>query len=462
MFPKNFVWGSATASYQLEGAWKEDGKGLSIWDEFSHTPGKILDATNGDVACDHYHRFRDDVALMKQMGMKAYRFSISWPRLLPEGTGKVNEAGVKFYSDLIDALLEAGITPYMTLYHWDLPLALQEKGGWSNRQIVEWFAAFTELVADRFGDRVKNYITINEISVFIKGIINGVHAPGILTTPNYYVKAYHNILLAHGRALQVLREKVKDAQVGIGPALVPFMPYSDADIEACRNIVFSVKRTVDGKPNNAIVDFINVPSMLLDPIVFGKYPEDGLEIIGKYLPDGWQEDMKIIHQKIDFIGFNCYQGKYAVADGDGVKLLPKAAGYARTAIDWPMNPECIYWVARFLYERYQLPLIVTENGISTHDWISLDGKVHDYNRIDYTQRHLLQLEKAIEEGIDVRGYFHWSFMDNFEWSRGCYDRFGLVYVDYATQERTVKDSGWFYKEVVETNGERLHYFGNEN
>lgn len=459
MFPKNFVWGSATAAYQIEGAWNEDGKGPSIWDEFSHTPGKILDGTDGDVACDHYHRFREDVKLMKELGLKAYRFSVSWPRLLPCGTGEVNEAGVRFYSELIDALLEAGITPYMTLYHWDLPLALQEKGGWCNREISDWFAEFTRLIADRFGDRVKHFITVNEISVFIKGIVNGVHAPGIRTTPDYYVKAYHNILLAHGKAVGVLRERVPGARVGVGPAILPFMPEKDEDLEACRHAMFAVKRKIDGKETDALAGFLNVPSMLLDPVVFGAYPEDALEVIRPYLPASWQEDLKIVNSPVDFIGFNCYQGKFAEADEKGgIRISKKAAGHPRTAIDWPVDPACIYWSARFLYERYRLPLIVTENGISAHDWVSLDGKVHDPNRIDYLNRHLLQLEKAMDEGAKVQGYFCWSTMDNFEWSRGYFDRFGLIYVDFATQKRIVKDSGFWYKRVIETGGAHLHRF----
>ena len=456
MFPKDFVWGSATAAYQIEGAWNEDGKGLSVWDAFSHTPDKIFDGTTGDIACDHYYRFREDVALMKELGLKAYRFSVSWPRILPNGRGEINEKGLRFYSDLVDALLDAGITPYITLYHWDLPLALQEKGGWSNRDTADAFEEFTAVVADRLGDRVKHFITINEISVFIKGIINGVHAPGLRMSPYYYVKAFHHILLAHGKAVRVLRERVSNSIVGVGPALVPYMPKTDGDIEACRNTIFSVKRMIDGKPNNAIGEFINVPSMLLDPVVFGYYPTDGLEVIENYLPANWQADMEVIHQPIDFIGFNCYQGKFATADGTGVRFVEKTPGYARTAIDWPINPECIYWTARFLYERYRLPLIVTENGISTHDWVSLDGKVHDPNRIDYLNRHLLQLERAMDQGIRVLGYFCWSTMDNFEWSRGYFDRFGLIHVDYETQKRTIKDSGYWYKEVIKTNGAHLH------
>ena len=459
MFPKEFAWGAATASYQIEGAWNEDGKGLSIWDEFSHTPGKVKNNDTGDTACDHYHRFREDMALMKQLGLKAYRFSVSWPRILPEGTGAVNPKGLRFYSELVDALLEAGIEPYCTLYHWDLPLSLMEKGGWSNPESARWFADYTQQVAQLFGSRVKHYFTFNEVSVFIKGIINGNHAPGLLMTPDYYVKAFHNILRAHGEAVRVLREKAPGAKVGIAPAILPYVPRTEGDAEACRRMLFATKRTIDGKPNKPIESFINVPSMLLDPIVFGKYPEDGLEVIEKYLPSNWQADMEGIARPIDFIAFNTYQGRVAMDDGHGgLTLEPLKAGYARTAIDWPVTPACLYWVARFLWERYKLPVYVSENGLSSHDWICLDGKVHDSYRIDYLNRHLLELEKALGDGADVRGYFQWSLMDNFEWARGYFDRFGLIYVDYPTGTRTVKDSGYWYSEVIATNGASLHRY----
>lgn len=459
MFPKNFTWGAATASYQIEGGWNEDGKGPSIWDEFCHTPGKIRNGDTGDVACDHIHRYKEDVQLMKQLGLKAYRFSISWPRVIPEGTGKVNEAGIQFYSDLVDELLANGIEPFITLYHWDLPLRLQEKGGWCNRESADWFAEYTALIADRLGDRVKHFFTFNEISVFIKGIITGDHAPGIQMTPGYYVKAYHNILCAHGRAVQELRKKIDGVKVGFAPAILPYVPETEADIDACRKALFAVKRTINGAPDNSLRMFINVPSMCLDPIVFGKYPADGLEVIEKYLPDGWQEDMKTISQPVDFIAYNCYQGRTTRDDGKGgVTIVQPKVGYPRTAIGWPVNPPCIYWVARFLWERYQLPLYITENGMSAHDWISLDGKCHDPNRIDYLNRHLLQLEKAIDEGANVAGYFQWSLMDNLEWSEGYFDRFGIIYVDYPTGERTVKDSGYWYSQVIATNGQHLHQF----
>lgn len=459
MFPKNFCWGAATASYQIEGGWDLDGKGPSIWDEFSHTPGKVKNNDNGDIACDHIHRFREDVQLMKKLGLKVYRFSFSWPRILPDGTGKVNEAGVKFYSDLIDELLANGIQPYATLYHWDLPLRLMEKGGWSNPDSADWFAEYTALIADRFGDRLKNYFTFNEISVFIKGIVTGVHAPGLQMTPDYYVKAYHNILRAHGRAVKVLREKVADAKVGVAPAFLPYIPKTEADVAACRKNVFAVKRIIDGAPNKPIETFFNCISMFLDPIVFGAYPADGLAVIEKHLPAGWEKDMEEISAPIDFIGFNTYQGRVVTDDGSGgINMVPMKVGYARTAIDWPVNPECLYWSPTYLWERYKKPIYVTENGLSSHDWISLDGKVHDMSRIDYLNRHLLQLEKAIDDGADVRGYFQWSLMDNFEWARGYYDRFGLIYVDYPTGQRTIKDSGYWYRQVIDTNGKKLHEF----
>ena len=459
MFPKDFVWGAATASYQIEGAWNEDGKGPSIWDVFSHSPGKIMNNDSGDQACDHYHRFRDDVKLMKELGLKAYRFSISWPRVIPDGVGEINELGLRFYSDLVDALLEAGIEPYVTLYHWDLPQALFERGGWINRDIADWFGEYTAVIADRLGDRVKHFFTLNEPSVFIKGVMNGIHAPGLKMTAEYYVRFYHNMLRAHGRAVQVIREKVDGAKVGIAPATVPLIPKTADDVEACRKNYFAVKRIDNGQPVNSIENFINVPSMLLDPIVFGMYPEDGIEVVEKHLPSNWRDDMTLISQPIDFIAFNTYQGRVSVSDRKGgIIHEKKPIGYARTAIDWPIVPECLRWASKFLYERYHLPLYISENGLSCHDVISLDGKVHDPNRIDYLNRHLLGLEKSIDEGVDVRGYFQWSLMDNYEWARGYFDRFGLIFVDYPTQQRIVKDSGHWYRRVIETNGASLYDF----
>lgn len=459
MFPENFVWGAATAAYQIEGGWDLDGKGPSIWDAFCHTPGKIRNGDTGDVACDHIHRYKEDVQLMKQIGLKAYRFSISWPRVLPDGVGKVNEAGLRFYSDLVDELLANGIVPYVTLYHWDLPLRLQEKGGWCNPESAQWFADYTQLIAQRLGDRVKHFFTFNEIGVFLKGIMNGVHAPGLQMGPDYYVKAFHNVLRAHGEAARILREQIPGVRIGFAPSVNPYIPATEADVEACRKMMFAVKRWVNGHANQPLKSFVSMASMCLDPLVFGKYPEDGLEVIGAYLPEGWQEDMPKLAGTLDFVGNNCYQGKVMESDGEGgIRSIPMDVGYPRTAIGWPIEPDCLYWNSRFLWERYHLPVYFTENGMSSHDWVSLDGKVHDFSRIDYLNRHLLGLEKAINEGVKVEGYFQWSLMDNFEWAEGYFDRFGLIHVDFQTQKRTIKDSGWWYKEVIQSGGKKLHEF----
>ena len=457
MFPKDFMWGAASSALQSEGAWNEGGKGLSVWDVHAHTPGKIKDGYNLDVACDFYHRFREDIALMKQLGLKAFRFSFSWPRLIPEGKGRVNEEGVRFYNEVIDELLANDIIPFPTMYHWDLPQSLMELGGWANPQIADWFGEYAALLAERFGDRVKYFATFNEPSIFMKGVVQGVYPPGHKTSPNYYVKAWHNMLRAHGKAVQELR-KVPGAVIGIVPTISPLIPHTEADVAACKEQLFRVKRIIDGKVEDASKTFISVSSMVLDPIVFGKYPEDGLEIIGQYLPENWQADMELISQPIDFIGINCYNGKPAVAQGAGVHRLPKVQGAAHSAAGWPITPECLRWVTTFVAERYGKPIYITENGITCHDRVSLDGKVHDPNRIDFLNRYLLELEKAIDAGVDIRGYLQWSFMDNFELLMGYTERFGLVYLDYATQKRTIKDSGYWYKRVIETNGESLHDF----
>lgn len=458
MFPKDFHWGAASASYQIEGAWNEDGKGLSIWDVFCHTPGKILNGDTGDVACDHYHRFRDDVKLMREMGLKAYRFSLSWPRLIPDGVGAVNEKGVAFYRELLMALRDAGIEPYITLYHWDLPWKLQERGGWVNPESPEWFRQYAHVVGENFGDLAKYFITFNEPSVFIKGYVNGNHAPGLLTSADYYVKIHHNTLKAHGHAVRELRALVPDAQIGCAPCSTPYFPETQDDAQACKEQYFAVKRRIANQQPRYLETFFDVPSMFLDPIVFGEYPEDGLDVIRDYLPEGWESDMPLISEPIDFIAENIYQGRRARRCADGIEIVKSTPGYPRTAINWPVEPECMYWMVKFIYERYRKPMIISENGLSCHDWICLDGKVHDPNRIDYVNRHLLWLEKAMDEGVDMRGYMHWSIMDNLEWSKGYFDRFGMIYVDFKTQERILKDSALWYRDVIASNGELLHRF----
>ena len=450
-FRKDFIWGAATASYQIEGAAFEDGKGPSVWDRFSHEPGKVLEGHTGDVACDHYHRFREDVQLMKAMGVKNYRFSISWPRLIPQGVGEVNEQGVTFYNALIDELLAAGIRPIVTLFHWDYPAALQARGAWENPESPAWFLEYATLCARRFGDRVKDFITFNEPQCFIGlGYCTGVHAPGYVLPPSATIPMSHHVLLAHGLTVSMLRETVPGVRVGYAPCGDPRIPASDRaeDIEAARKAYFSVPGSAKDWPFSV--------SWWSDPAILGRYPEDGLEHFGQYLPAGWEKDLKTICQPLDFYCQNIYTGRLdRAADKQGWAELLQPVGHPKTAIQWAVTPDALYWGPKFLYERYKLPFMITENGMSSHDVVSLDGQVHDPQRQDYMHRYLLAYKRAAEDGVDAIGYLAWSLMDNYEWANGYTDRFGLVYVDYGTQERIVKDSFHWYKTVMESNGENL-------
>lgn len=443
-FRKDFMWGAATSSYQIEGAAKEDGKGKDIWDVFTNQPGKIYGGHTGEVACDHYHRFREDVAIMKEMGLKAYRFSINWSRVLPEGTGKVNEKGIAFYSELIDALLEAGIEPFVTLYHWELPYELYKKGGWMNSEIVEWFGEYAALVSERFSDRVTHFFTLNEPQCFVGlGFLNGEHAPGVKAPLEDTFLMAHNAMKAHGRAVQQLRAHAKQpVQIGYAPTGTMSYPFSEKpeDIEAARTHLFELQG-LDNWTWNV--------SWWSDPVLLGAYPEEGLCLYEKYLPKITDADLKLMSQPIDFYGQNIYNGKCVRMGADGKpEVVERPEGFPRTAMDWPITPECLHWGPKFLYERYQKPIYITENGLSCHDIISLDGKVHDPNRIDFLHRYLSELEKATEDGVDIRGYFEWSLMDNFEWACGYSERFGLIYVNYQTQKRIWKDSAYWYKDWI--------------
>lgn len=446
-FRKDFVWGAATASYQIEGAFDEDGKGRNIWDEFTHTDGKISDKSTGDIACDHYHRYKEDVKLMAELGIKAYRFSVSWSRILPDGTGEVNQKGIDFYNALIDELLKYGIEPYITLYHWDLPYALHLKGGWLNDDISDCFERYTEIAAKSFGDRVKNFITFNEPQVFVGcGYLEGSHAPGYKLSDKELLHICHNVLKAHGKAVRVLRANVKDVNIGFTSASSPLVPVSENDTEAARSAYFSC-----GKGN-----FIFSNAFWHDAVVFGKYSESLVNAYGDDFPAFTDDDMKLISSPIDFIGLNIYTGAYVKANKDGyAERLDPVQGHPHTAIGWDIVPETLYWGTKFFYERYKLPVFITENGMSAHDCISLDGKVHDPNRIDYLNRYLLELKKSAEDGTDIRGYFQWSLLDNFEWAKGYSERFGMIYTDYPTQKRIVKDSGHWYKNIIGSNGEKL-------
>ena len=446
MNTKKIVWGAATASYQIEGAWNEDGKGLSIWDVFTHEPSRIWGGHTGDMACDHYHRFREDVKLMKELGIQAYRFSISWARLFPNGIGDVNDAGVRFYSDLIDALLEAGIEPYITLYHWDLPYELHKKGGWLNEDSKVWFAEYAAKVTELYSNRVTHFITLNEPPCFVgNGYFSGVHAPGLKVTYKDLFQIAHNVLKAHGAAVIAMRKSaVRPIKIGFAPNCNPAYPVTDspADIEAARKKMFSCPPLGDRVLFNV--------AWWSDPVILGRYPEDGLKLYKDYLPEITEEDMKLISQPIDFYGQNVYNGKAVKAGADGKpEFVERKPGFPKTAIQWPITPECMYWGPKFLYERYGLPVVITENGMSAHDTVSLDGKVHDPNRIDFMERYMTQLERAAKDGADIQGYFAWSFMDNFEWACGYAERFGLVYVDYETQQRIPKDSAFWYRDWIQ-------------
>ncbi|MBI4532989.1 MAG: beta-glucosidase [Candidatus Melainabacteria bacterium] len=433
LFPQGFVWGAATAAYQIEGAWNLDGKGESIWDAFSHTPGKVANGDTADVSCDHYHRFAEDIALMRQMGLKAYRFSISWPRVLPTGRGPVNWVGLDFYDRLVDTLLVAGIEPYITLYHWDLPQVFQDIGGWENREVASYFADYASVLVNRLGDRVRFWITLNEpwVVAFL-GYRTGEHAPGI-TDEKRALQVAHNLLVAHGLAAQALRTHMPGAQVGIALNLWPTESVSNAseDIAA------------------AELAWQKDCGWFLSPLLKASYPSDVWEKYGELVPDVAPGDLALISQRLDFLGINYYSRTVMSAQG----TVSPVAGSQYTEMGWEVQAPALRRLLVRLKKDYQaIPLYITENGCAFKDEMSQDGQVHDQKRIDFLQQHLSQARLAIGDGVDLRGFFVWSLMDNFEWAHGFNKRFGLVYVDYPTQKRIVKDSGKWYAQVIKQNG----------
>ncbi len=449
-FKQGFIWGAATASYQIEGAYQEDGKGLSIWDRFSHEEGKVYGGHTGDVACDHYHRYAQDAALLKELGIPAYRFSLCWPRLLPDGVGRVEQRGVDFYDRLIDELLKNGVRPFVTLFHWDYPCALQARGAWQNPDSPKWFAEYAQLCAQRFGDRVKDFFTFNEPQCFLGlGYVKGEHAPGYRMPPSGTIPMSHHVMVAHGMAVDALRAYAPGVRVGYAPCGNPRIPATDspADVEAARKAYFAVPSDPYGWQWNV--------SWFSDPVMLGRYPEDGLRLYGLYLPAGWEKDLDAMRRPLDYYAQNIYNGPVvrAAQNDAGYEEVPYPEGYPRTAIGWPVTPEALYWGPRFLYERYQTPFIITENGMSAHDVVSVDGAVHDPNRQDFMQRYLRAYRRAAEDGVDGMGYVAWSLMVHYEWAYGYSERFGLVYVDYQTQERIVKDSARWYSRVIREYGE---------
>ena len=449
-FPKTFTWGAAAAAYQIEGAWDTDGKGPSIWDTFSSQPGRVWDKDHGRTACDHYHRYREDAALMSEIGLQAYRLSVSWPRVMPEGTGAVNGKGLDFYDRLVDELLARGIEQWVTLFHWDLPQALFQRGGWLSPEIPGWFAEYAAAVVDRLSDRVTRWMTLNEPQCFVGlGHLTGEHAPGLKLTMGENLLIAHHALLAHGRAVQAIRSRARrPAQVGWAPMGISFYPATASPEDAAA----TEQAYADVGPGH----FWN-NRWWGDPVVLGRYPEEGLRAYGADVPKFPASDLDLIRQPIDFYGCNVYSGTPIRAGRDGKpEAAPFPPGYRHTHFLWKVTPEALYWCAKDLAARYRLPLVVTENGMTNCDWVALDGGVHDGARIDFLHRYLLQLHRAIREGVDVRGYFHWSILDNFEWAEGYKHRFGLVHVDYETQKRTLKDSAFWYRDVIRSHGTSLY------
>lgn len=442
-FPNDFVWGAATASYQIEGAWNEDGRGESIWDRFSHTPGKVLNGDTGDVACDHYHRWRDDIKLMKDLGIKAYRFSIAWPRVLPGGSGKVNEAGIEFYSQLVDGLLEIGIEPYATLYHWDLPQALQDKGGWTKRMVVDAFMVYVDISTRALGDRVKNWITLNEpwVSAFV-GYRDGRHAPGHMDLDEA-VAASHHLLLSHGRSVPIIRANVKEANVGITLNLTPQVPASQS--------------LADRQAANWVDGYIN--RFFLDPITGRGYPEDIVKSFGNSMEFVEAGDMEAIAVPVDFLGINYYTRNIVRSEMvSEEKNQPQTVFRegAITEMDWEVYPRGLYTLLGRLHFDYDFPAIyITENGAAFPDDAPVNGELHDPARVSYIKEHLKMVNEAIRIGVPVKGYFVWSFLDNFEWGFGYSKRFGVVHVDYKTQKRTLKSSAKWYSKAIEANSAEI-------
>ena len=442
-FPAGFVWGTATSAYQIEGAVHEDGRGLSIWDTFSHTPGKIGDNTNADRANDHYHRYKEDVSLIKDLGAKAYRFSIAWPRVFPNGDGAPNPKGLDFYNRLVDELLANGIEPYATLYHWDLPQSLEDRvGGWRSSDTSKAFGDYSGYVAERLSDRVKNFFTINEAGRFLNfGYGWGIDAPGLKIPTGELNQARHNVVLGHGYAVQAIRAKARaGTRVGLAENIAACVPAIDMP-EYIRATEIATRELNAG---------------ILSVILEGKYTDHFLEFAGKDAPKFTADELKIIGSPTDFVGVNIYAPQFYIVAKDskpGFDVAPFPASFPHMDSEWlRVGPETAYWIPRLVAKVWNVENIyISENGTSSEDKIAADGKVYDLDRIMFLRNYLVQLQRAIAEGAPVRGYFLWSLMDNFEWIWGFEQRFGLYRVDFQTLERIPKLSVEFYRNVIATN-----------
>jgi beta-glucosidase len=440
IFPKDFLWGTATSSYQIEGAYNEDGKGESIWDRFSHEPGKIKNNENGDIACDHYHLYKEDIKLLKQLGVNTYRFSISWPRVFPEGKGKINKKGIDFYKRLTDSLLQEGIKPAITLYHWDLPQKLQLIGGWANREITDYFEHYSEAVFKELGDIVPIWMTHNEPQVVsCLGNELGIHAPGIKDISTALAVS-HDLLLSHGKSLKVYRDMGFKGEIGIAVNTWPIYPASES------------------KEDRRAADICNSRNMgwYLDPIFKGQYPKLALESYKgeAELPVIQEGDMELISAPIDFLGINYYSRNVIKHDARSKSGMSGVATESeKNILGWDIYPQGLYDVLTWLNKEYNgIKMMITENGRPCEDRVNKDGRIDDENRIDYIKNHLIQANRAIYDGVNLTGYYLWSFMDNFEWAEGYWARFGMVHVDFETLKRTVKDSGYWYQKVIKENG----------
>ena len=429
-----FKWGAATAAFQIEGAASRDGRGPSIWDTFCAEPGRVLNGDTGEVACGHYDRLEEDLDLLQWLGVDAYRFSVSWSRVLPEGTGAVNETGLAFYERLVDGLLARGIEPWLTVYHWDLPQALQDRGGWLNRDSADWFAQYAGLLAERLGDRVKRWITVNEPHCVVWfGHHRGWFAPGIADLQSA-LDAGHHLLLGHGLAARAIRARVPDALVGFAPGLTPVDAASDSEADV------AAARFMDGYDIR----------WFLDPVYGRGYPEDVIERFGMR-PPVQEGDLDIIATPTDFLGVNFYLRQIVAADPSGEFGVTGVdpVGTEVTAMGWEIHPESLTRLLLRLQRDYQpRELFITENGSAWDDVVTAEGGIDDAARVDYLERHLAAVESAHEQGVLVNGYFAWSLMDNFEWTQGYSKRFGLVYVDYSTLRRTPKASAHRYRQLI--------------
>jgi beta-glucosidase len=442
-FPQGFLWGSATASYQVEGAVHEDGRGPSIWDTFSHLPGKTNNGDTGDVADDHYHRYKEDVQLMKNLGLQTYRFSVAWPRVFPQGAGTPNPKGLDFYNRLIDELLAANIQPFCTLFHWDLPQALEDKGGWQSRDTSEAFAHYAGYVAERLSDRVKNFMTLNEMRSFVDiGYRDGRHAPGLKLSPAGVNQVRHHAVLAHGLGVQAIRANGKPGtKVGLAENATACVPIIETP-EHIAAAATAMRQTNAG---------------YLTAIMEGKYTSAYLAHAGTDAPKFTDADMKAIGSSIDFVGLNVYTPLYVRADKDshaGFAYVQPPASYPHMMSQWlHVGPEALYWAPKLAAQLWNIKEIyITENGASSADVLTPDGHVYDSDRVMYLRNYLTQLQRGVAEGVPVRGYFCWSLLDNYEWADGYAYRFGIHYVDFATQKRTPKMSAHFYREVIAHNG----------